>query len=571
MKLFQRKIIIFSMCLLGAIFTYSGVMAATFSEVVNFNIDENFDVSDRQQITTILIKTAPNLYFYVEKSWWDFQVQGKQNEILLRLDILSTEFQDKIYPTLTSVFGNEWKPGVDGDSRITVLFHSMKEGSGGYFRSADEYIKLQAPNSNEREMVYLPISYIDNPQLKVFLAHEFAHLITFNQKNKTFGVEEEVWLNEARADYTSTILGYDSAYQGSNLQKRVNDFLQKPYDSLTEWQDTKYDYAVVSLFNRYLVDHYSINILIDSLKTKLAGIPSINKALAENGYKEDFAQIFTNWTIAVAINDCSVNLKYCYLTTSLKNLRINPALNFLPIIGNSSLSVSNVIKNWAGNWQKFIGGNGDLKLEFSSLASLNFQVPYIIYDKDNNYSVKFLKLDRNEKGKIDIKKFGEDYNSLIIIPSLQTKLSGFDGFEFTYPYSFTVSITGEVSNEEQALIQKLLAQIDSLKKQIAAILAQRGGGGNTGNLCNRLDSNLYLGLQNSDDVKCLQNFLKLQGQDIYPEGLVTGIFGSLTKQAAIRFQEKYASEILIPVGLLRGTGYVGEVTRVKINSILNGG
>jgi len=57
--------------------------------------------------------------------------------------------------------------------------------------------------------------------------------------------------------------------------------------------------------------------------------------------------------------------------------------------------------------------------------------------------------------------------------------------------------------------------------------------------------------------------LKAQGQDVYPEGLVTGNFLSLTKAAIIRFQEKYASEILVPLGLNNGTGYVGAKTRGK--------
>ncbi len=164
MKLFRNYKIIFFIGLLCAILFAPKVKAANFGEVVNFNIDKNFDASDRTQTTAVLIKTASDLYFYVEKSWWDSQVFAKQNEILSYLDNLSAEFQNKIYPTLTSVFGPEWKPGVDGDNKITILFHPMKEGSGGYFRSADEYIKLQVPDSNEREMVYLPISQIDNSQ-----------------------------------------------------------------------------------------------------------------------------------------------------------------------------------------------------------------------------------------------------------------------------------------------------------------------------------------------------------------------------------------------------------------------
>lgn len=565
------KIIFFAISIFFTLFYAENIKAANnIGDYVKFNVDLKFEANEKSEISAVLVKTAPNLYFYVEKNWWDTQVLAKKNEILSNLDNLSSEFNNKIYPILTSVFGSEWKPGVDGDNRITILFHSMKEGAGGYFRSADGYIKLLVPNSNEREMLYLSILNIDSPQLKILVGHEFVHLIAFNQKDRILGVQEEVWLNEARADYASSILGYDNPYEGSNLHKRVKDFLNSPSNALTEWQETKYDYATVNVFFHYLVDHYGINILADSLKSKLIGIASINEILLKNGYKEDFAKIFSNWTIAIIVNNCSLDLKYCYLNQSLGNLRINPTLNFLPLTGNSSLSVTNITKNWTGNWQKIIGGNGDLKLEFSSLAGLNFQVPYVIYDKDNNYEIKFLKLDEKEKGEIDIKDFDKKYNSLIIIPSLQTKFSGFDGLELTYPYAFTVTITGNVPQEDQILKEKLLAQIDYLKKQIAQIQAKSKGGNFNDGTCFQLNSNLYFGLLHNSDVICLQQFLKSQGEDIYPKGLVTGNFGNLTKSAVIRFQEKHRAEILAPVGLLKGTGFAGNLTRQKINKLLNG-
>jgi len=74
--------------------------------------------------------------------------------------------------------------------------------------------------------------------------------------------------------------------------------------------------------------------------------------------------------------------------------------------------------------------------------------------------------------------------------------------------------------------------------------------------------------QKSDDVRYLQIFLKAQGPEIYPEGIISGWFGPLTKKAVIRFQEKYASDILTPWGLTKGTGFVGKTTRAKINEIL---
>ena len=441
-------------------------------DIVNFNVDKGFDATGRMQIPATLVKVEPRLYFYIDKAWWDQQTQAKQAQALTDLDTLSGEFNNNIYPTLTHLLGTEWTPGIDGDPIISILFESMNSTEGGYFREADEYEKLQLPDSNEKEMLYLSVANIDNPNAKIILGHEFTHLITFNQKNKNFGAEEDTWLNEGRADYASTILGYDDAYSGSNLQQRVSDFIENPSDSITDWSGTKYDYASVNLFMHYLVDHYGLNILADSLKSKAIGIDSINQALLKNGAKEKFSQIFTNWTIALAINDCSQNKNYCYSNLNLSSLRVSPTLIFLPLTGDSSLSATNVTKNWSGNWQKIIGGSGNLKLDFSGLSGLNFQVPYILYDKNNKYTVNLLQLDSSEKGEINIQDFGTNYKSLVIVPSLQSKLSGFDEPDLIYPYSFTVSIAGKDSQTDQTLMQKLLDQIDALKKQIAAILSQ---------------------------------------------------------------------------------------------------
>lgn len=569
----NSKRFIFIVIIFCSLFASFSASAADLGNNITFYVEEDLDSYSRLQIMATLVKITPELYFYIEKDWWDVKSNDDKKKVLNNLEVLSQEFKNNIYPTLTSIFGSEWKPGVDGSNRITILLQSMDSGEGGYFRTTDEYVRLQLPNSNEREMIFLSLDLINNPHLRSVLSHEFVHLLTFNQKNRKFGIEEETWLNEARSDYSSTILGYDDQYKGSNLQKRVGDFLEKPSASVLEWTGSKYDYASVSLFMHYLVDHYGINILIDSLQSEYIGIESLDYALKKNGFKEDFKKIFTDWTVASVLADCSLNSKHCYLNKNLQRFKIMPSLNFLPLTGTVSLSVTNIIKNWQPNWLKFIGGDGDLQLNFSSLKGLNFSVPYIIEDVFGGHSVDYLSFDDENEGVIIIKNFGKDYKSLIIAPSLQSKFSNFNGSELTYPYTYSISIKGDdnFSKEDQELIQQLLDQISYLKLEIEKLL-QKNNGSNIiiDKKCSFFNQNLYFGTSNREGVVCLQQFLKNQGSSIYPEGYVTGNFARLTRRATIKFQEMYASEILAPLGLTRGTGYVGTRTRAKINQLLTG-
>ncbi len=78
-------------------------------------------------------------------------------------------------------------------------------------------------------------------------------------------------------------------------------------------------------------------------------------------------------------------------------------------------------------------------------------------------------------------------------------------------------------------------------------------------------SSLKVGSQ-GNEVMELQKCLA-KDPEVYPSGGLTGTFGTTTKEAVIKFQEKYKSEILTPNGLTAGTGEVGKSTRDKLNAL----
>ena len=256
MKLTRNSIfLLFEAALAAAMFVMPPAALADYLGQKNsFNVDKNYDSQGQSRISATLQAVTDKLYFYTDDDWWASLSSQEQADYRTAFVNLGQEFDNTIYPKLTQTFGGEPTTGADGDTHTTILIHPMVKDAGGYINTGDNYPKLQASLSNERKMIYLAARYTPTPYEKVYLAHEFMHLIEFNQKDKLRQVTEEVWLNEARADYTSTFLGYDDAYKGSNLEQRVNKFLAQPSASLTEWSDDESAYGAAHLFSAYLVE-----------------------------------------------------------------------------------------------------------------------------------------------------------------------------------------------------------------------------------------------------------------------------------------------------------------------------
>ena len=81
----------------------------------------------------------------------------------------------------------------------------------------------------------------------------------------------------------------------------------------------------------------------------------------------------------------------------------------------------------------------------------------------------------------------------------------------------------------------------------------------------KLSGPFSIGME-SEQVKVLQQYLA-QDKDVYPEGIVSGYYGNLTRKAVERFQKKYG---IVSSGTPGTTGYglAGPSTRAKIQEVI---
>lgn len=134
----------------------------------------------------------------------------------------------------------------------------------------------------------------------------------------------------------------------------------------------------------------------------------------------------------------------------------------------------------------------------------------------------------------------------------------------------------ETADDLQQQITDLQDQLDALLAQLGELEGEETGAGACPSACAAVSSfnrNLSQGMT-GDDVKCLQAMLnqdaatKVASSGAGSPGSETTYYGPLTKAAVVKFQEKYASEVLASWGLTAGTGFFGSTSRAKMNALL---
>jgi len=279
-----------------------------------FWVTDNFENPPRQFQTQAKLK-----YITSHAYWW---VEDGFNTNPDDLQRSAERFERETYLTNRAFFGSEWSPGIDGDVHAYILMGNIP-GVAGYYAAANSYSKMAELYSNEHEMFFINLNAIQpgNSNFDAVLAHEFQHMIHWNQDRN-----EDTWVNEGLSELAAFINGYGpSSYMGP--------FLAQPNLQLNNWEaNVASHYGASFLFMAYFLEHYGE----DTMKAVVAdphnGVAGFNAVLIERGQADRFDDIFGNFVIANYLQNPQINQgKWGYTSLSPNAVTVHQTHQTFPV------------------------------------------------------------------------------------------------------------------------------------------------------------------------------------------------------------------------------------------------
>ena len=240
------------------------------------------------QVAAELVYQSDNLNMWVEQG-----TRFKESDMVESAEVLENE----IIPTNRAFFGDEPRPGIDGDNRINFLHLKSLGGASagsviaGYFSAADRYPAGANQFSNEREILYIsldtaPFASVDYYQV---IAHELEHLI----QSET-DTNEVSWVDEGMAELAAYVNGYVEV-------DSVNQFVDLPDVQLNDWSQGTHEalphYGASFLFSAYFLDRFGEAATRSVVSIAENGFQGYALALAEIGADLMTDELFGDWVV----------------------------------------------------------------------------------------------------------------------------------------------------------------------------------------------------------------------------------------------------------------------------------
>jgi hypothetical protein len=246
------------------------------------------------------VKTTATIRLITDHvKWWIANGVSVDNT---RLRATANSFEQKIYPTDRSLYGEEWSPGIDADPRINVIIARLPGGAAGYFSGSDEEPRWVNEFSAEREVLYINSAMVGSPDLDRVIAHEFCHMIQFNTRRRS-----AVWFNEGHAVLCEKMNGFNPTDGDA--------YLRLPDTQLNDWADlsvARPHYGEAFLFLDYLRQHAGGDDLIRAFMQKGIDTPAEFDAVLKQRGQPGVEEQWLNFVAANAFIGVGADRPYSY-------------------------------------------------------------------------------------------------------------------------------------------------------------------------------------------------------------------------------------------------------------------
>ncbi|MFN2433163.1 MAG: IPT/TIG domain-containing protein [Gemmatimonadota bacterium] len=314
-------------------------------------------------------------------------------------------FERQSYVVDRQAFGDE--SDIDGDGRVTILLtptvNELNRGSDprqgiiiGFFFGIDLLPGFFPATTNAREIFYgfvpdpsgrfgtvIPRDFA-LPTLDEVFAHEFQHMISFNEKVLVRGGQsEDTWLNEGLSSIAEDLNGFDDGNLG-----RTAFFLDAPGEhglALPAGPDGLGQRGAAFTFLRHLGDQLGQDVYRALVQTNATGVGNVELATGRA-----FSELFADWISALLLDDATAGdprfqIPSLELRAAYEHVRqLNPSLGFGPYLALQTLNVpgGNLNANSVGTAGVFAtvrtsAGSNERILRVTAPASSQAQVTVV--------------------------------------------------------------------------------------------------------------------------------------------------------------------------------------------------
>ncbi|MBT3602887.1 MAG: choice-of-anchor D domain-containing protein, partial [Candidatus Latescibacteria bacterium] len=297
-----------------------------------------------------------------------------------QIETMLNEFNTSTFDIIANMYGAP--SDIDQDNKVIFLFTHLVDqvgGVAGFYSSGSLFSKDRGGDGNIADMMFISPTR-ESASYKSLLAHEFQHLVNFNQHVLVAnGDAEETWLNEGLSHVAEDLV--DGHIDGGNTDL-VSDFMSAPnrYALTGDASLNSGIRGAAYLFVRGLMESFGSDVpgrLVKTNKVNIANVENLSGQSFDDAYRTFTSRLFLSGNNLNT--QAALNYSFKYFTEPQTNQRSLPVPTEQKIDAQTT-SVSGTVRPAASTFIR-LTGTGSQNIQIQTDLSGNFYGTYIALPK----------------------------------------------------------------------------------------------------------------------------------------------------------------------------------------------